>query len=69
MIQQIEQTKTFQSLEPMSKQLAIKRVNRLQIEDAIIQARTMGVEAWSAQTGLQERWKNIVKEVIANEQI
>ena len=63
----IDQTKTFLLLQPLSQQMVLKRVNRIQIEDAIIIARTIGLEKWKAQTPLQERWKQIVCDIIEHE--
>ena len=63
----IDETKAFKALPPLSQQMALKRVNRLQIEDAIIIARTIGIEQWKASTPLQPRWQQIVVEIIENE--
>ncbi|WP_293871667.1 hypothetical protein, partial [Flavobacterium sp.] len=60
----IDETKAFAALEPMVKKMVLKRVNRVGIEDEIIIARTIGLDKWKAQTGLQERWKTIVVEII-----
>lgn len=68
MILQIQETKAFNNLPGLSQALILKRVNRLQIEDAIIIARTIGVENWKKQTGLQGRWQSIVVEVLQNEE-
>lgn len=63
----IDQTKAFVQLQPLSQQMILKRVNRIQIEDAIIIARTIGIEKWKEQTPLQERWKMIVIEIVEND--
>lgn len=63
----IDQTKSYLRLEKFSQQMVMKRVNRLQIEEEIIIARNIGLEQWHKQTPLQERWKNIVIEIINNE--
>ena len=63
----IDQTKTFLAMPPLTQKLVMKRVNRIQIVDQIIIARTIGLEKWKAQTGLQERWKKIVIEIIQSE--
>lgn len=63
----IDQTEAFKKLQPLSQQMVLKRVNRIEIEDAIIIARTIGIEKWRAQTPLQERWKHIVIEIIEAE--
>jgi hypothetical protein len=63
----IQETKAFKKLQPLSQQMVLKRVNRIEIEDAIIIARTIGIEKWRTQTPLQERWKQIVIEIIQKE--
>ncbi|WP_264521184.1 hypothetical protein [Flavobacterium sp. N1994] len=63
----IEQTEAFKSMSSLSQELVLKRINRINIEDQIIIARTIGLEKWKLQTGLQERWQKIVIEIIENE--
>lgn len=63
----IENSKAFKALEPHVKKMVIKRANRVQIEDAIIQARNIGVEQWKTQTGICNKWAAIVIEIINNE--
>lgn len=65
----IEETKAFKALHPLVQKMVLKRANRIDIEDQIIIARTIGLEKWKVQTGLQERWKAIVIEIIKNEQL
>lgn len=60
---EIENTQAFKALNQIAQKMINKRVNRLQIEDAIIQAKSIGFEAWKAQTGLPLNWQPIVKEL------
>ncbi|MGM8362111.1 hypothetical protein ACSV4D_09375 [Flavobacterium sp. ARAG 55.4] len=62
----IENSKAYQSFEPHAQQMVIKRVNRLKIEDAIIQARHLGLEQWNSQTDLPHKWRSIVKEIVSS---
>ncbi len=61
---QIENTKAFKALNQIAQKMINKRANRLQIEDSIIQAKTIGFDAWKAQTGLPLNWQPIVKEIV-----
>lgn len=63
----IHETKAFKELQPLSQQMVLKRINRIQIEDQIIIARTIGIEKWKNQNPLQERWRKIVIEIIQEE--
>lgn len=67
MKQLIENSKAFKSLDGLSQKFLNKRANRIQVEDAIIQARTIGVETWKAQSSLPNKWKKIVEEIITSE--
>ena len=60
----IQDTKAFGKLEPFQQGLINKRINRLQIEDAIVTARNIGYYNWEKITGLPEHWKAIVKEIV-----
>ena len=62
----IEETQAYKNLPLISQQMVLKRANRLQIEDAVIQARTIGLQRWKQITPLQERWKAIVVEIVEN---
>lgn len=63
----IEKSKAFQSFEPHAQNMVIQRVNRLKIEDAIIQARNLGIEQWNSQTDLPHKWRSIVEEIVNKE--
>lgn len=63
MIQQIQNTKAYGQLEPFQQNLIINRKNRLQVEDAIIQARNMGYDTWAASSPMPNAWKAIVEEI------
>lgn len=67
MIQIILQTKAFKALPQFSKFMAIKRVNRVKIEEEIVIARNIGLEQWKKQTPLQANWQAIVEEIITKE--
>lgn len=60
----IDQTQAYKALPQLSQQMAMKRVNRIQIEEELIVCRNVGIEVWKKQTPLQERWKKIVVEII-----
>lgn len=60
----IDQTQAYKALPQLSQQMAMKRVNRIQIEEEIIICRNVGIEVWKNQTPLQKRWKTIVVEII-----
>lgn len=63
MKEQIENSKAFQVLDSISRTMVNKRKFRVQIEDAVVQARTMGARAWKKQSPLMEKYKNIVVEL------
>lgn len=63
----IENSKAFKALEPHTQGMIRKRANRIQIEDAIIQARNIGVEQWKAQKVICNQWAAIVIEIVTNE--
>lgn len=63
MIQQIENSIAYGQLQPFQKKLVIKRDNRKQIEDAIVQARNIGYDTWAASSPMSAFWKAIVKEL------
>lgn len=65
----IVESKAFKSLDTLSQGMINRRANRIQIEDAIIQARTIGLETWKGQTALPNKWKKIVEEIIKSEKI
>lgn len=65
----IDETTAYKASEPMVQQMIMKRVNRVEIEDQIIIARTIGLAKWKTQTGLQARWQKIVIEIIESENI
>lgn len=67
MKQLIENSKSFKVLDKLSQSMINRRANRIQIEDAIIQARNLGLEVWKSQTDLPNKWKKIVDEIIKNE--
>ena len=67
MRQLIENAKAFKALEPHAQKMVIKRANRVQIEDAIIQARNIGVEQWKTQKVICNQWAAIVIEIVTNE--
>lgn len=60
----IDETKAFKDLNAISQQMIMKRVNRLQVEEQIIIARNIGIEQWLKQNPLQERWQQIVIEIV-----
>ena len=64
----IENTTAYKALEGLSQGMINRRANRIQIEDAIIQARTIGLDTWKGQTALPNKWKKIVEEIILKEQ-
>lgn len=68
MRQKIENTPTFKAMEPHAQRIAIKRVNRVTIEENIGQARNLGLTQWRLQTPLCNKWQKIVEEVINEEQ-
>lgn len=59
----IEESKAYNALSSQAKSIINKRRSRLQIEDAIIQAKTMGLEAWKAISPIPDNWKKIVEEI------
>lgn len=64
MTQDIQNTEAFKKLAKFQQGLLIKRDNRKQIEDAIIQARHMGYQEWESNNNtFPPAWKGIVKEV------
>lgn len=63
----IQNTKAFKKLTLLSQQMALKRANRIIIEQEIIIARNIGLGKWKTQNPLQERWRAIVAEIIENE--
>lgn len=66
----IEETKAFKALDKIAQNMLNKRANRLQIDDAIIQCKTIGLEKWKAISGLPNKWKKIVEEIhLKNEEI
>lgn len=64
----IIESKAFNALDTLSQGMINRRANRIQIEDAIIQARNIGLETWKRQTDLPNKWKKIVEEIILKEQ-
>ena len=60
----IDQTQAYQRLNDVAKIMVVKRANRLQIEDAVIQAKNIGLEVWNAQTNLPHKWREIVEEIL-----
>lgn len=64
MIQQIQNTKAYGQLELFQQNLIINRKNRLQVEDAIIQARNIGYDTWAASSPMPNAWKAIVAEIV-----
>ena len=64
MIKQIENTKAYKGLQKFQKDLVIRRDNRLKIEDAVITARSIGIEDWKKGTELSTKWQAIVEELI-----
>lgn len=63
MIQQIENSAAYSKLAPFQQTLVIKRNNRLQIEAAVIIARSIGYEQWADSSTMSTGWKAIVKEL------
>ncbi len=66
MIDKIQNTKAFKAMEPYARQMVEKRANRIQIEDAVIQAKNIGLEAWKSQTAIPVKWQKIVEEITLN---
>jgi hypothetical protein len=66
MTTQIQNSKAYGKLEPFQQGLVIRRVNRKQIEDAVITARTIGYNIWEASSPMSSGWKAIVKELSAS---
>ena len=62
----IDQTQAYQRLNDVAKMMVVKRANRLQIEDAVIQAKNLGLEVWNTQTNLPHKWREIVEEILKN---
>ena len=60
----IDQTQAYQRLNDVAKMMVVKRANRLQIEDGVIQAKNLGFEVWNNQTNLPYKWREIVKEIV-----
>lgn len=60
----IEECKAYQDLDSISQKIINKREVRVQIEDAVIQARNMGVPEWKKQTPLLAKHQKIVEEII-----
>jgi hypothetical protein len=65
----IQSTKAYNKMEPVICKIINRHASQVQIQDAVIQARNLGLEKWREQTDLPNRWKSIVEEIITNEQI
>ncbi|GGB82844.1 hypothetical protein GCM10007424_23590 [Flavobacterium suaedae] len=64
MTQEIQNTEAFKKLAKFQQTLLIKRDNRIQIQDAIIQARNIGYLEWESNNKtFPPAWKGIVKEL------
>lgn len=63
----IQETKAFKSFEITAQKIVNRHASQVQIEDAIIQARNIGINNWKAQTGLPKKWQSIVEEIVTNE--
>jgi predicted N-formylglutamate amidohydrolase len=64
---QIQETKTYKAMDPVVRTIVNRHASQVQIQDAVIQARNIGIEKWREQTALPNRWKAIVEEIV-NEQ-
>jgi len=64
MRQLIQESIAFKALDPISQMIVNKREIRTQIEDAVIQARNMGVAEWKKQSPLLSKHQNIVEEIV-----
>jgi hypothetical protein len=64
----IQATKAYNSMEKVVRTIINRHTSQVQIQDAVIQARNLGVEKWREQTGIPNRWKGIVEEIVTNEQ-
>lgn len=62
----IVESKAYQALNSISKKIVDKREIRVQIEDAIVQARNMGIPEWKKQTPILPKHQNIVEEIVKN---
>lgn len=65
----IENSKAFTKLEKFKQALVLKRDNRLQIEQAIVSARTLTINVWKQHTTLPPHWQAIVEEIINSENV
>ncbi|KGO88399.1 hypothetical protein Q765_00335 [Flavobacterium rivuli WB 3.3-2 = DSM 21788] len=63
MLEQIKNSKAYKKLNQFQKDLAIRRNNRLQIEDAVITARAIGLAVWKENNALPNNWRAIVEEI------
>lgn len=54
-------------MDPVVRTIVNRHASQVQIQDAVIQARNIGIEKWREQTALPNRWKAIVEEIV-NEQ-
>lgn len=64
--EQIQQTKTYNSLSSMRKEFVVKKNNRKMIDDGIAICRNIGFDTWSRSCGLTSWNVAIVEELLNN---
>lgn len=64
MIAKIQSTEAYKSLDHIAQKMINKRSSFIRIQDAVIQARNIGLEKWGTQNDLPTKWKAIVVEIL-----
>jgi len=64
MVINIQETEAFKALDSISQLVVKKREVRVQLEDAVIQARNMGIAVWKNQTPILPKHQKIVEEIV-----
>jgi len=64
MLEEIKNTAAYKTLSQFQQDLAVRRNNRMQIVDAVITARAIGLELWKDNNALPNNWRAIVEEIV-----
>ena len=64
MIAKIQSTEAYKGLNPIAQKMINKRSSFIRIQDAVIQARNLGIQKWRTQNDLPTNWKAIVEEIV-----
>ena len=64
MITKIQYTPTYKKMDKVAQNIVCRYKSQVQISDAVVQARNLGVEQWEKQTNLPTKWRQIVIEIL-----